>query len=491
MDSAPISELNANDDHAAEQLDAQLERSHKAALDDPEVPLSLRLDRLKRLSKLVDENFVQLSAAIHDDFGQRSRQESEAIEFSPLQMALRRTIRHLPHWIAPQRRAALWFTLPADAYVDPRPLGVIGILSPWNYPVILTLGPTIDALAAGNRVLIKPSELVPKTSEALAELVPKYFQAEEISVHCGGAKLAAHFSKLPFDHLVFTGSTEVGKKVAAAAAQNLVPVTLELGGRSPTWIDPALPLSLALPALMRGKLLNAGQTCVAPNHLYISREQLPAFEREAPLVAQKLYPQGLMAPDYTSLISPRHYQRMQQMVEQALSLGARRVPLFQESASKAHERCFPPCLLFEVNADMQIMQEEIFGPVLPVVAMDQASEEHPLPEEFLRSLRTPPHPLALIAFSERSSVLQTLRKHTRSGMLVANAPLVHVAQDGLPFGGLGDSGIGHYHGHDGFLRFSHPRSYYRQRRPNGLSLGLPPFGDEMKGKIRSFLRKWA
>ena len=475
---------------AMDDVDRRLQSMRTAVERTPEVPLEVRRDRLRRLIAVLQDSRSELLDAIGQDFGQRSAIETQCIELTPLIMGIRSSIRQLPHWMDPSRRRSVWATLPASACVDYVPLGVVGVMSPWNYPLLLALGPTADALGAGNRVLVKPSEHVPRTSEWLQTAIAKRFDADELSVHPGGVELAKHFSQLPFDHLVFTGSTEVGREVMRAASASLVPVTLELGGQSPAWIDPACSLDSVVPALLRGKLLNAGQTCVSPNHLYIANEQLAQFEALAPRCAQALYPAGVGDAHFTSIISDGHVRRLSQLVEDAVEKGARRVDLFSTSQTPRHPRSLAPCLLMDATPDMRVMQEEIFGPILPVIGFE-GNAKNPLPETLLQSFRTPPHPLVLIAFSERSFVLNRFRRETRSGMLVANAPLIHAAQDDLPMTGIGHSGMGRYHGHDGFLSFSHARSYYRQRRPNLLSWVLPPFDHPWKAKLLSVLERWA
>lgn len=458
---------------------AELER-------DPRVALRVRKNRLNRLLALVQEGRSALLAAVEADFGRRSAFESETIELLPLTMALRHAIRHLSGWMSYGQRSTHWGTWPSRAAVDYVPLGVIGIMSPWNYPLILSLGPAIGALAAGNRVIFKPSEAVPETNAVMAKLLENHFAPEEMCMVQGGVQEAKAFAAAPWDHLVFTGSTPVGQQVAKTAAQRMVPVTLELGGCCPAWLDPKAPLKPALEALLRGKLVNAGQTCVSPNHLYCPASRLEELLAEAPKVAKRMYPQGVQDPHYTSLIHEGHAKKISGWVENAKSAGTRWVPLL-EPGPLAHN-CILPGILVDPEPGLEIACHEIFGPILVVRSYQARGEE--LPAELAQELVSRPHPLAVHVFSESNAAIERIRGLARTGAVVVNGPLVHVGQDSIPFGGLGESGTGHYHGQEGFLRFSHHRSYYRQLRPNGINLVFPPYNQPLKHKVLALLRRF-
>lgn len=467
------------------RLNAQIDASRRALQEDPAVSLRVRKDRLSRMLELLKAGRASLLAALSEDFGRRSPLESDTIEILPLMMALRHTLRSLPGWLAYGRRSAHWSTWPAKAAVDYVPLGVIGIMSPWNYPLVLSLGPAIGALAAGNRVIFKPSEAVPHTNAVLTELLAKYFSTQECAMFQGGVSEAKCFASAPWDHLVFTGSTSVGRAVMQAAAESMVPVTLELGGCCPAWLDPSAHVAKALEPLLRGKLINAGQTCVAPNHLYCPASKLASLLQEAPKVALQMYPGGLSDPHYTSLIHAGQADRLAGWVSEAKSAGATWVPLLQ--GGEPSYNCIEPGMIIDPPEHLSIAKEEIFGPILVVRTYDDGREV--IPSRLKQELVSRPHPLAAHIFSENPRKIQELRNLARCGMVVVNGPLVHVGQDALPFGGLGDSGVGHYHGQEGFLRFSHQRSYYRQMTPNALSFVFPPYGAPIKEKMLALLRK--
>lgn len=468
------------------KLSAQLLASRKKIQQDPQVSIAQRKDRLKRLLALVQDARLELLSALEADFGRRSPLESETIEILPLLMGIRHALSSLPGWMSYGKRSAHWATWPAKAAVDYVPLGVVGIMSPWNYPLMLSLGPAIGALAAGNRLIFKPSEAVPQTNAVLGKWMAKYFSSEECAWFEGGVDAAKSFAGAAWDHLVFTGSTAVGKQIMQRAAQAMVPVTLELGGCCPAWIDANADFEDALQSLMRGKLVNAGQTCVAPNHVYCPKSRLAELIEKAPQVARSMYPNELDDPHYTSLIHGRHAQRILAQREEAKAAGAQWVPLL--SKGQCAHNCIEPGMLVDPPEHLRIVQEEIFGPVLVVKSYDDRAQ--PIPEAFLDEIGKRPHPLALHIFSQSSDKITKIRSLARVGMVVVNGPLVHAGQDNIPFGGLGESGVGQYHGQEGFLRFSHPRSFYQQMRPHGLDLVFPPYGKPIKEKVISLLRKF-
>jgi coniferyl-aldehyde dehydrogenase len=347
-----------------------------------------------------------------------------------------------------------------------QPLGVVGIVSPWNYPYYLAMEPAVAALAAGNRVLIKPSELTPATSALMARLVSEHFRPEEMLVITGDAEVGKAFTALPFDHLFFTGSTAVGRHVAQAAAKNLTPVTLELGGKSPAIVDRSADLALTASRLAFGKLFNAGQTCVAPDYLLVPRELVEPLAQQILASMRRMYPRIAGNPDYTSIATPRHFARLQALLDDAAQRGARVLRTHDE---RPDDRRLVPALLLDVPADAQIMQEEIFGPLLPILAYDQ-------PDEALAHVNRGDRPLALYWFGSDRAARDRVMRETHAGGVTINDCLWHLGQQEQPFGGVGASGMGAYHGEWGFRTFSKEKPLFIQSRFAGTKLFQPPYG---------------
>lgn len=360
--------------------------------------------------------------------------------------------------------------------VEYQPLGVIGILVPWNYPLLLTFGPLIDVLAAGNRAMIKPSELLPETAELIERSVSEFFTSDEVAVVNGGVDVAEAFSCLPFDHLVFTGSTAVGRKVMAAAAANLTPLTLELGGKSPVVITPDYPVEAAAHDIAFGKLMNAGQTCIAPDYVLAPRDRLRDVADAILSQAKSFYPVGSGQTDYTSLVGERNFKRMVDAIEECRASGC--TILSHESVLPGKGHRIAPTIVVDPPADCLFMREEIFGPVLPLVPYDDI-------DAAIAFINERPRPLALYIFSKQSSLTRKLLSQTHSGNVTINGTLLHIAQNDLPFGGIGPSGLGAYHGRDGFRRFSHARGIAKVRLFNPSRLATPPYG-----KIAAWLERF-
>jgi coniferyl-aldehyde dehydrogenase len=370
------------------------------------------------------------------------------------------------------------------AEVVPQPLGVIGVISPWNFPVTLTFGPLAGILAAGNRCLIKPSELTPAVSTLLQRLIAEYFDASEVAVVTGGPEVAERFSRLPFDHLVFTGSAPVGRRVMAAAAANLVPITLELGSKCPVVVGRSADLRRAVDRILIGKLNNAGQICIAPDYVCVPRELCASFADLARSWVARAYPGIPGNRDYTSMISERHAARMREMLADAASKGAIVMPLGEAGESGDAGRAVRPALLLEVSDDMRVMREEIFGPLLVVRAYERI-------EQAVQYISARPKPLALYYFGHDRREMRWVLEHTQSGGVTINDIAVHFLADELPFGGVGESGMGAYHGESGFLRFSHARAVLRQ---TGLDVagwvGLrPPYGRRAQSALKLLIRR--
>jgi coniferyl-aldehyde dehydrogenase len=372
--------------------------------------------------------------------------------------------------MAPQKRSVAKWYAPASARVVWQPLGVVGIIAPWNYPILLAAGPLVGALAAGNRVLIKTSEHAPETGAAFAAMIAEAFADDHVSVIGGEADVAQAMSALPFDHLLFTGSTLHGRSVMRAAADHLTPVTLELGGKSPAIIGPDADIEVAAARIMTGKCSNAGQTCVAPDYVLIPADREAAFIAAAQAVVARRYPRLRGNPDYTTIISDRHFERLRAYLDDARALGARVVPLHaRESELDSGSRTIPPLAILNASDEMHVMNEEIFGPLLPIVTYRDLGEA-------IAYVNARPRPLALYYFGDRHSDIERVIAQTTSGGVTLNDTMLHVAQDDLPFGGVGPSGMGAYHGRDGFERFSHKKSIFAQSRRNLLGLFEPPYG---------------
>jgi coniferyl-aldehyde dehydrogenase len=445
-----------------------------------------RIDRLNRVLDLVVSHQAELCEAAASDFGQRSAAVTRFMDVLPAVVALKHARRHVRRWMRPQRTR---LTLPAGApgargEIVYQPLGVVGLISPWNFPITLTLGPLAGIVAAGNRCLIKPSELTPAVSALLQRLLAKYFDERELAVVTGGADVAEVFARLPFDHLLFTGSTSVGRRVMAAAAANLVPVTLELGGKCPAIVGRSADLARAVDRILLGKLANAGQMCIAPDYVYLSRDRVEAFIEEARAWVARAYPGMPANADYTSMVSSRHARRMEALLADATLKGARVVSLAEgNSADLAARRLIGPALILGATDGMQIMQEEIFGPLLPVRPFEHI-------DEAIADVNSRPRPLALYYFGSNRGEERRVLDHTTSGGVTVNDVAMHFLAEELPFGGVGASGMGAYHGEHGFRRFSHARAVFRQTRFDVAGLvGLrPPYGPRLERALRWLIR---
>lgn len=446
-----------------------------------DVPLDVRRNRLLRMKALIDDHGTALAQAVQTDFGVRSLQLTEIADLFVLRTLLSHTLKALPKWMKPQKVSTPIYLQPASAYLQRQPLGVVGVVSPWNYPVQLAMGPVITALAAGNRVMLKPSELTPATSALMAELLGKAFATEEVCVVLGDGELAAEFSSLPFDHLFFTGSTAVGRIVAKAAAANLTPTTLELGGKSPCIIDASCDLNAAAIKIAHGKLLNAGQTCIAPDYVLLPKGKEAAFGHAFAQAVAKLFPTIAGNPDYAAIISPRHHARLQAMLAAAEQGGAR-LQVINTGGEATEHRQMCPVLAFDVPADAQLMQEEIFGPVLPVLPYDSLAEA-------IEYVNARPRPLALYWFGTDHTARDKVLAQTVSGGVTVNDTLMHIAHENLPFGGVGESGWGSYHAEAGFLRLSMQKPVLVQSKWAKGDLFYPPYGKRFD-QLMGLLKRW-
>ena len=464
-------------DHLRHRFDALREGYAR----EPYPTVVARRDRLARVLAIVREREADLVAAIDRDFGHRSAHETRLAELYVVASATRHAMRSLRRWMAPRRVPTPLELKPGRAYVVAQPLGVAGVVSPWNYPVQLALGPAIAALAAGNRVMLKPSEVTPATSALLADAITQRFAPDEFTVVTGGADTGAAFARLPFDHLFFTGSTAVGRHVAMAAAENLVPVTLELGGKSPAFVDVSADLALVAPRLAVGKLLNAGQTCIAPDYALVPAARVDAFVAAVDGAVRRLYPDPMRGDDYTSIVDARHFDRLVGLVEDARAKGARIVTIPPGAAPDPATRRIPPTLVVGANDTMAIMREEIFGPLLPV-------ESYATLDDAIAAVSRRPRPLALYLFGATGAVRDRLLRETHAGGVTIDDTLWHFAHHGLPFGGIGASGHGAYHGDAGFRTFSHDKGVFVQPRFAAAKLLYPPYGPRFE-KVLGLLRR--
>ena len=465
-----------NDLPGAIDLDALLLSQREAHAREPYPPWETRAAHLKALRAMLLDRTDELADALNADFGQRAKAELMLSELWLAKSEIDSALRHGKHWMKPQRRATGIWLRPATAKVIPQPLGVIGIVAPWNYPILLAVGPLIGALAAGNRAIVKMSELTPRTAELFRQLIECTFACEHVAVVTGDASVGAAFCALPFDHLIFTGSTAVGREVMRAAAAHLTPVTLELGGKSPAIVGPHARFDAAVDSIVAGKTLNAGQTCIAPDYVLVPRGMEQAFVDRARARVARLYPDFARNRDYTTLVSARHFDRMRTLADEAAAAGATLHPL-TDTAPDAARRLFPPCVVTNAPETCALMHEEIFGPLLPLVPYDTL-------DDALRYVNARPRPLALYLFDDERATIDRVLHETVSGGVAVNETLLHIACQGLPFGGVGASGMGAYHGYDGFAAFSKMKPILMQPRINARALLLPPYGRRFHAIMR-------
>lgn len=418
-----------------------------------------RRANLTRLLQALLAHQDELVAAIDRDFGGRSRDEVLFSEVYVSVNAIRHARRQVKSWMAPRPRHVGWPLQPAQAWVLPQPLGVVGIIVPWNYPVFLSVAPLAGALAAGNRVLLKPSEFTPETSAVLRKMISAAFPADLAAVVCGDSALGREFSTLPFQHLLFTGATSIGREVMRAAAENLTPVTLELGGKSPAIVAPDANLDRAAADIVYGKLLNSGQTCIAPDYALVPEMLLRPFVEALRIAVGRYYPDA----QYTSIINDKHHSRLSNYLEEALGHGTESIALGPRCGAA---RSFSPTVLINPREDSLVMREEIFGPILPLKPYGSI-------DEAISYVNAHQRPLALYLFAQDRDVIDRVLTRTVSGGVCVNDTLLHIAAEDLPFGGVGPSGMGHYHGREGFDTFSKLKPVF-QRHWLGLGRLLRP-----------------
>jgi len=449
------------------QLCTTFQRLRQSWLDD-RPSYEQRVDDLRLLRKLLHERLEDMAKAINADFGSRSIHETLLGEASVVFAEIDHTLHHLKRWMKPQRRKAGWKLWPAKAELRFVPVGVVGIISPWNYPVNLALAPLVAAIAAGNHVFLKPSEHTPHTSEFLRKLIADVFPEDRATVILGGAELSAGFSALPFDHLFFTGSTAVGRKIMKAAAENLTPVTLELGGKSPAIVSESADIKRAAASIATGKYFNSGQTCIAPDYVLIHHSKRDDFVDLLRTETQKRYSGETAQADRTTIINEMQHSRLSGLLEDAKNKSEAVMPLLDEAATPSHPRLMTPTLVLEPTPTSAIMNEEIFGPLLPVISYRSI-------DEAIASILNHERPLALYCFSDNSAEIETVLSQVVAGGVCINDTLYHFACGDLPFGGVGHSGMGHYHGRDGFLTFSKAMPVLTKYTPASTDMIKPPY----------------
>ncbi len=464
----------------ASDLNALLAAQRAAQSRDGAPDAATRIARLDRCTDLLVTHRGEIEEALNADFGARSREATAFTDVAASIGALKHAKAHLKTWMRPERRTTTPWILGlfgARAEVRFQPKGVIGVISPWNFPVNLTFAPLAGVLAAGNRAMIKPSEFTPATSALMQKMFAKAFSPEEVTVVTGGPDLGQAFASLAFDHLVFTGATSIAAHVMRAAAQNLTPLTLELGGKSPVIVGRSADMKVAAARIMNGKTLNAGQICLAPDYVLAPREKMDAFVEEARASVATMFPTIKDNPDYTSVINQRHYERLTGYVEEARRSGAQVIELkpASEDLSQQEHRRIAPTLIIDPSDDLKVMQEEIFGPILPVKSYADVGEA-------IAYVESRPRPLGLYYFGEDAGEREAVLAGTTSGGVTVNDVIFHVAQEDLPFGGIGPAGMGSYHGLDGFREFSHRRAIYSQLKAElpQLKALRPPYGEAVR-----------
>jgi coniferyl-aldehyde dehydrogenase len=464
---------------ASNALDQILAHQRTAFLRDGPPSLSQRRADLKKLKKAILTRRSEIEDVLSADFGHRSRHESAIMEILVLIQGVDHLHRNLRRFMRPTRRHVALPMRFGSARIEYQPLGVIGIMAPWNYPFSLALMPLATAIAAGNRAMIKPSEFAPATSDLLVRLLAEIFPEEQVAVVTGDASVGAAFTALPFDHLIFTGSTPVGRAVMKAASDNLVPVTLELGGKSPVIAAKGHALDHGAAGIAYGKLANAGQTCIAPDYALVHEDDIEAFTAAYDKAVASLYPNGPASDDYTSIINDRHYARLTGLVDDARAKGGRILEVGRKPVdARRRPHTLAPTIVLDAKDNMRVMQEEIFGPVLPYRDIDEA----------IAYVNARPRPLALYYFGSDGGDRRKVLSRTTSGNVTINGTLMHYAQDDLPFGGVGPSGMGAYHGIEGFRTLSHAKGIFKQGRWNGGNLLRAPFGRLTETILKLMLR---
>jgi len=471
----------ATDNPVANALRCALRLQRTAYLAHPVPSVAERRADLQQLERFVRENRQAILAAISADFGHRSTHETLLLEVTPFLAGIRQCRQHVKRWMRPQRRhiERLTFGL-ARNEVIPQPLGVVGVIVPWNFPLLLSMVPLANIFAAGNRAMVKMSENSRHLAALLIEQVPKYFPPEKLQFFDETGGVGFEFSKLPFDHLIFTGSGQTGRAVMAAAAQNLCPVTLELGGKAPAVVCDDFELEVAAERILFAKFTSAGQICTTVDHAYLPEGRVGAFVDLARDIVRRSYG-TLDSTDYTSIINRASYDRLVQALDEARARGAQVIALLPGAAFDEARHRIAPHIVIGAPSDTALMSSEIFGPILPLAGYRELAE-------VIERINAGPRPLALYPFSHRKELVYKLIERVMSGGVSVNDAVLHVGQDDLPFGGVGESGMGHYHGYEGFLTFSKLRPVFHQARWSSMRLLAPPYG-KLANRLLAFLTR--
>lgn len=472
MEQQPMPENNSG----LEQLFEQQKQAFKAC----SFPsYEQRKQHLQALYQMLIDHQDEISAAISRDFSNRSTDETRLFEIMTSLNGIKHSLKHLKKWMKPSKREVGILFQPAKAYVLYQPVGVVGVIAPWNYPLFLAVGPLAQALAAGNNIMLKMSEYTPEFSTLFQKLIADKFEQCHVTVITGDAQKAQQFTQLPFDHLLFTGATAIAQHVLHAAAEHLTPVTLELGGKSPSIVAKDADLKESARRIAFGKAMNAGQTCVAPDYVLVHRSQQDAFIQAYFEAIKQFYPDSIADnPDYTAIVSERQFERLQHYLTDAQAKGAQ---LIQEHA-KADGRRMPHAVVTNVNDEMALMQNEIFGPIMPMMCYDHI-------DEAIAYINDRERPLALYYFGYNKAEQQKVLHETHSGGVCLNETLMTAGMEDMPFGGIGASGMGHYHGHEGFKTFSHAKSVFVRPKFSLMKLIYPPYGTFIQKLIyRLFIR---
>jgi len=438
-----------------------------------------RISHLKALKAVTLKYQDQLAAAVNEDFGCRSKDETLIAEILTSIEGINNAIKKTRQWMKPSKRSVGMLFAPAKNEVRYQPLGLVGIIVPWNYPIFLALGPLVAALSAGNRAMIKMSEFTPNLNEVFKAMIAEIFEENHVCIIEGEADAAVAFTEQPFDHILFTGSTTVGRFVMAAAAKNLTPVTLELGGKSPAIVSDHIPMKDAAERICFGKSMNAGQTCVAPDYILVPKAKEQEFVQAYIKAFTKMYPTLKDNNDYTAIINDRQHQRLTGLLTDAKEKGAKLTEINPANEDLSAGRKLAPVIMQSMKQDMSIAEEEIFGPILPIIAYDNLNEA-------IEYVNDRPRPLALYYFGYDKSEQNYVLDHTISGGVSINDTLMHLAQEDLPFGGVGDSGMGHYHGKEGFITLSKVKAVHRKGRFSTGNLAFPPYDNSIRRMIYTF-----
>lgn len=461
-----------------------MQKQQAAFLEEGKVSAEIRIDRLQRTYKMIGENQQDIIEACHKDFGNHSKHQAQMSEVMAVMGGIEHTIKQVKKWMKEEKRKVMFplNLMGAKAKVEYVPKGVVGNLSTWNFPVYTSILPVAGIFAAGNRAMIKFSELTPNTAKLMKNLISKYFDETEFAGITGGPEIGAQFAALPFDHIIFTGGTGIGRHILQAATNNLTPCTLELGGKSPVIVGRSYELSKAAERIMVGKALNMGQACLAPDYCFVPREHKDAFIAAAINHFSTLFPTILDNPDYTSVINARHHQRLSNMIEDAKNKDGdvREINPAKEDFSKQKESLhkLPMTIIVEPSDDMLVMQEELFGAILCIKTYDNIGE-------CIQYINARPRPLGLYYFGEDPIEERMVLDKTISGGVTINDVMSHSSCDDLPFGGIGHSGMGNYHGYDGFKTFSHQRAIFRQTKIDLMKLSgmKPPYGEKCQTQL--------